>query len=213
MRTSVFKDEHRTEASDMRGTERFALLLLRSAKLLADGVEQLCIVRDVSSRGVNLRIFHRLPPATDWRLETAAGDLIAMHHVWERDGEAGFHFDEPIDVSAFVAAKCPFSKRPVRLRVHHPATLFRGGQELQAVIHDISRQGARIETATRLAVGQTVQLKARGLPDFEATVRWRREPCYGLVFARLMTLEELAQRCARLSRPISTEWRNKAPRS
>lgn len=185
------------DAAELRVAPRFALLL-RSAKLIADGREYLCIVRDVSQTGVKLRLFHELPKAAMLVLETTSGERYPMHMVWEAKGEAGFRFLQPIDIDAFITESGAYPRRPLRLRVHHAAKLHTGGETVPATILDISRQGARIETATRLAIGQKLRIEARELPQFEATVCWRREPAYGLVFTQLMAVEELAQRAARM---------------
>lgn len=185
--------------ADLRGAPRFALML-RSAKMIADGTEYLCIIRDVSETGVKLRLFHAAPRAAVLMIETASGQHYPMQLVWEANGEAGFRFTRPIDVDAFVSESGPYPKRPLRLRVHHSAKVRMGKDELTATILDISRQGARITIGTRLAIGQKFWLEARELPVFEATVCWRREPEYGLVFSQLMGLEELAQRAERMDR-------------
>jgi hypothetical protein len=175
--------------------------MLRSAKLIADGTEFLCIIRDVSETGVKLRLFHPAPHAAILMIETASGHHYPMQLVWEAKGEAGFRFLRPIDVDAFVSESGPYPKRPLRLRVHHPACVRWGKESHEATILDISRQGARISIPIKLALGQKFCLDARELPLFEATVCWRREPEYGLVFTQVMGLEELAQRAERMDRP------------
>jgi hypothetical protein len=202
MQDIVQSQAHQADASpsvaDLRGAPRFALML-RSAKLLADGAEYLCIIRDVSETGVKLRLFHAAPRAEVLLIETASGQHYPMQLVWEANGEAGFRFQQPIDVDAFVKESGPYPKRPLRLRVHHPAKVrTMNDTVMTATILDISRQGARLNIPTRLAIGQKFWLEARELPLFEATVCWRREPEYGVVFSQLMGLEELAQRAERM---------------
>ncbi|MET1756950.1 PilZ domain-containing protein [Novosphingobium sp. RD2P27] len=195
--------ESRNEAigtgAEMRGAPRFTLML-RSAKLIADSTEYLCIIRDVSETGIKLRLFHQLPDAGTLMIETPGGQRYPMQLVWAVSNEAGFRFDYRIDVDTFVSQGSPYPKRPLRLRVHHPACVKIGAESLPATILDISRQGARIESETRLAIGQRFCLEARELPLFEATVCWRRVPEYGLAFAQVMGLDELAQRAARMNR-------------
>lgn len=189
--------------ADLRGAPRFALML-RSAKLIADDSEYLCIIRDVSETGLKLRLFHPVPHAASLMVETANGQHYPIQVVWESKSEAGFRFVTPIDVDAFVSESGPFPKRPLRLRVHHPAELRIGKESHRAMILDISRQGARIAIHTKLAIGQKFCLEARELPLFEGTVCWRREPEYGVVFSQVMGLEELAQRAERMDRADPT---------
>jgi len=183
--------------SELRQQPRFALLL-RQAKLIGNGREYLCIVRDVSATGVKLRLFHPLPEGNDFALEMTTGQRFPAIRVWEQEGEAGFQFDPPIDLVRFIAEAGPFPKRPVRLSVDHPATIHFGGQDHPAMIRDLSRQGAGIETEQMLAIGQKLRLSASQLPSFDATVCWRRHPAYGLVFDQLLSLEQLALRTSRM---------------
>lgn len=178
---------------EQRVQPRFALLL-RSAKLVSSRGEFLCIVRDVSESGAKVRLFHPVLDDEDLWLEIATGERFAVEKVWEKEGEAGIRFVDTIDVMRFVAEAGPFPKRPVRIRTNHPATLSYAGNSATAMICDLSRQGARIETAQRLAIGQTLRIEGDHLPEFEATVCWRRHPAYGLVFRQLMSMEELALR-------------------
>jgi hypothetical protein len=158
----------------------------------------LCIVRDVSETGVKLRLFHTLTGERRLSLEGASGERIAMEMVWEHNGEAGFRFDRPIDVMRFIAEAGPYPKRAIRLDVDHPARITVAGAVVDARLHNLSRQGARIETDFHLAIGQQLRIVADELPEFEATVCWRDQPAYGLVFRQLMSLEDLALRAFRM---------------
>ncbi|WP_260925697.1 PilZ domain-containing protein [Novosphingobium sp. 9] len=200
----VYPAEVAPSGAELRERPRFALLL-RSAKLIGDQGEFLCIVRDVSESGVRLKLFNDLSRMTGLSLEMATGDLFALDMVWARDGEAGFRFLDPIDVQRFIGEGGPYPKRPIRLRLRHPARLMIAGEPHAAMIVDLSRQGAGVETQRHLAIGQRMRLEAEGLPPFDATVCWRRHPGYGLVFTQLMSLEELAERSARVQAMSFTE--------
>lgn len=178
---------------EKRVQPRFALLL-RSAKLVGPRGEFLCIVRDVSESGAKLRLFHPVVDNDNLSLEIATGERFTVEKVWEREGEAGVRFVDTIDVMRFVSEGGPFPKRPVRMRMNHAATLHYAGNSTAATICDLSRQGAKIESSERLAIGQTLRIEGDRLPEFEATVCWRRHPAYGLVFRQLMSMEELALR-------------------
>lgn len=169
-------------------------LLLRSAKLIGPSGEFLCIVCDVSKSGARLRLFHPVVDDEGLLLETANGQRFAVEKVWERESEAGIRFTDVVDIMEFIAEVGPFPKRPVRIRLNRPALLRYAGNAVVATIHDLSRQGAKIETSQRLAIGQTLRLEGEQLPSFDATVRWRRHPSYGLVFHQLMSMQEFASR-------------------
>lgn len=178
---------------EQRASPRFALLL-RAAKLIGREGEYLCIVRDVSETGVKLRLFHPLATERRLALESAAGDRLGVEKVWEQGGEAGFRFDLPIDVQRFIAEAGPYPKRPIRIGVEQVARVTIMGETSVVRLRDLSRQGAGIETDRHLAIGQYLRIEAEDMPEFEATVCWRKHPAYGLVFRQLMSLEELAVR-------------------
>ncbi|MGE0284318.1 MAG: PilZ domain-containing protein, partial [Rhizobiaceae bacterium] len=118
--------EQRTQAAtaneNLRGAQRFTLLI-RTAKLVCESGEFLCVIRDVSETGLRLKLFHHLPQDRHLALELANGEVYFVEKVWERDGHAGFRFAAPIDVQGFIAEVSPFPRRQVRLRMHEAATV------------------------------------------------------------------------------------------
>lgn len=184
-------------ASDMRSAPRVALLL-RPAKIVSSKGEFVCILRDVSERGVRLRLFHALGDGDRFAIEVATGERLAMEPVWQQGAEAGFSFSVSIDVERFLADVCPFPRRPLRLSIAHPARITVGGALADARLLNISRQGAKIETDFHLSIGQPLRIDASEFPDCEATVLWRDQRTYGVVFRRIMSLEELALRAFRI---------------
>lgn len=182
---------------ELRSAPRFTLLI-RSAKLTCEAGEYLCIIRDVSASGVRLRIFHTLPPVQTFQLELASGERFEIERVWEAKDHAGFRFADWIDVKDFIAEASPYPKRALRLRVEFPATIDVDGGAAQALVRDLSREGARIETTMPLAIRQKVKLSARGLPPIIGNVCWRSSAAYGLVFQQVFTFEELAKLAAQL---------------
>jgi len=184
--------------SDLRAAPRFSLLI-RSAKLVYETGEYMCIVRDVSASGVRLRLFHELPAEVMVTLELATGETFPIERVWEHADHAGFRFSDPIDVHRFIAEAGPYPKRPLRLRLELPAKLTcPGGEPFEATIRDLSREGARLDTPELLAIGQKVKIETKGLPPLTAIVCWRSQPAYGLSFQQTFTFEELARIAARL---------------
>lgn len=174
-------------------------MLIRAAKLIYGGGEYLCVMRDVSSGEIKLRLFHPLPVGDEpFELELANGDRHAMVRLWERDGHAGFRFLERVSVAELVNENGPFGKRPLRLRMKLPATITINGDEYPALVLDLSQQGARIETPAYLALDQQIRVAIQGLPEIWAKVRWRNLPAVGLVFETTFKLDELARLTAAL---------------
>jgi hypothetical protein len=190
-------DTSQLSLEELRSAPRFTLLI-RSAKLIGETGEYLCVIRDVSASGVRLRIFHPLPPGDTFQLELSAGDRFDVERVWEGKDHAGFRFADWIDVHGFIAEASPYPKRALRLRVDFPAMITTDGAGASAAVRDLSREGARIETELPLAIRQKVKLTAQGLPPIMATVCWRSTGAYGLVFQQCFTFEELARLAVKL---------------
>jgi hypothetical protein len=179
-----------------RTAERFTLML-RVAKLVSSHGEYPCVIRDVSATGVRLRLFHALPAERHLALFLGNGECYFIENVWDQANgpgcEAGFRFSAPIDVRAFMTESSKHAKRQVRLGITLPATLSIREFSAPVVIRDISQQGARIDSDRPLALDQHVRLKAHGLPEIFASVRWKGGAGHGLVFQQCFRLDELAQ--------------------
>ena len=176
---------------NLREAPRFSLII-RSAKLVTESGEYLCVVRDISATGARLRLFHEPPPERHVFLELANGDRHVMERVWANDGHAGFRIAQPIDVNTFLVEPSPYPKRPIRLRLQRPSVLIVGGVKHPAKLLDLSQKGARITAECHLAVSQQISLDIAGLGSIPAKVRWRRENLYGVVLERTFKLDELA---------------------
>lgn len=176
---------------DMRDAPRFSLVM-RTAKLLCESGEYVCVVRDISATGTKLRLFHECPPDTHLLLELANGNRYPLERVWREGDHAGFRFATPIEVSEFVEETSPYPRRPLRLRLPRSSLVTADGRDLRAMLINISQQGACIEASGELPVKQQVRLEVPGLPLRFGHVCWRRKYTHGLVFQRSFRLDELA---------------------
>lgn len=184
-----------------RAAERFTLML-RVAKLVSSHGEYPCVIRDVSTTGVRVRMFHDLPAEKRLALMLGNGECFFVENMWERDREAGFRFSSPIDVAAFMQETSAYPKRQVRLALELPATLSIREFSSPILIRDISQQGAKLESERSLAEGQRCRLKAHHLPEIFASVLWRKGATYGVVFQRSFRLDELAALIWALREPV-----------
>jgi hypothetical protein len=180
-----------TAAEDPRDAPRFSLII-RSAKLVSESGEYLCVVRDISATGCKLRLFHAPPPEKHVFLELANGDRYAVERMWAADGHAGYRIAQAIDVNDFVVEPSPYPKRPIRLRLERMGRVIAGMSISPATLRDLSQKGGRIDAHCHLAVDQQVRLEVEGLRQVYAKVRWRRQNTYGLVFDTTFRLDELA---------------------
>ena len=178
--------------TELRAAPRSSLMC-RTAKLLCESGEYVCIVRDVSATGARIRLFHDAPPDQHLFLELANGDRYAMERVWQQGDQLGFRFSCTIDVDRFIAEPSPYPRRPIRLRLQSPADVIVDGVISPAVLLDLSQQGARIEAGRKFALEQKLWLSLDGLPRRFGCVRWREGYSHGLVLQQSLKLDELAQ--------------------
>jgi len=67
--------------ANQRGAPRFALMI-RAARLILDGHDHLCVIRDVSATGMKIRLFHSLPPHRTLAIGLGNGECHAAEAVW-----------------------------------------------------------------------------------------------------------------------------------
>lgn len=175
----------------LRGAKRFSLLI-RTAKLVCDAGEFLCVVRDVSETGVRLKLFHPLPAPLRLALELANGEVYFIEKVWESGDHAGFRFSAPIEVEDFIAEPGNHPRKAVRLRLSAPARLDAGALVDTVTITSLSQHGAGFESRQHMAVGERIKLSSPGLPPLIGTVAWRSSPGYGMVFQSYFGIADLA---------------------
>ena len=185
---------------EQRANERIRLLL-RAGKLRTPAGEFLCILRDVSDRGVKVRMFHPVPADHGLELELGSGEHFRIGLVWQRGDYAGFRFiDGPIAVQRLIEDASQLPRRHLRLRLGRPVTVLLecAGLMLPAQLSDLSQHGAAVVLERRLAIGQPVRIEAPLLPGLHARICWRRGRLHGVVFQAGFRLEALAELAAQL---------------
>jgi hypothetical protein len=187
--------------ADLRGAPRFTLLL-RVAKLVVDGREQFCVIRDASATGLKVRLFGPLAPHGALAVELANGDRHDAQCVWTAGDHAGLRFLAPIALERLIdEARDAGPRRQVRLRITLGGMLHSGGEAVPVAICDISQQGAALDSEKWLMLNELVKIETEVLPPVFAKVRWRDHPRYGVIFEQTFQLEDLARRCAGLPAP------------
>ena len=185
---------------DQRKAKRFTLLL-RVGKLRTAAGEFLCVLRDVSDRGVKVRLFNQIPTDELCELELSGGETFRVLRVWQKSDHAGFRFaDGPIAIGRLIEEAGSFPKRSIRLRLHRPIPILLAvdGLAVPAQLCDISQHGAALALDRRLAIGCQVRIEGLHLPVLHARVRWRRAGLHGLVFQEGFRFDALAQLAVRI---------------
>lgn len=198
-------DTRTVATTDSRSEPRYTLLI-RAAKLVTSHGEFVCVLRDVSEHGVSVKLFHALPHGNPIELHMPGGGVYEIRPVWNEDNEAGFEFVNPVDVSRLINEAGEFPKRGLRLGLVFPAKVASLSGSYEAVVENLSQQGARFECENRFAIDQTLRLEglddSAALRDIRAKVRWRRDHQYGVVFDNTLSLRDFARLAARIQCPV-----------
>lgn len=188
-----------TGDADQRTAQRYTLLI-RAAKLVTPVGEFLCVIRDASESGISVRTFHTLPDCGELTIELQNGDRYPAERVWEEQDRAGFRFTREADIQRIIESPSRFSKRSIRLTLEAPAQIACLMGKVDAVIHNISQQGANISSPVRFPLDQQVKISAWGLRETNARVRWRNGDLFGLAFEDTYQFGELARIARMLQR-------------
>ncbi|MEM6474766.1 MAG: PilZ domain-containing protein [Pseudomonadota bacterium] len=190
--------------ADQRAAPRFTLLI-KAARLVAAQGEFVCVIRDISETGISVRLFHACPSGDSFELQMPNGGSYEIQRVWARGQEAGFTFAKPLNVEKLINEAGEYPKRGLRLGVCFPISINSLTYSGEAIVENLSQQGARFECEERLAIQQNLRIKGgEGAEEFRevrAKVRWRRDSQYGVVFEDTLSLGDFARLAARLQAP------------
>ncbi len=178
--------------SERRSAPRFSLVM-RTAKLISQSGEYVCIVRDVSETGVKLRLFHPAPPDQFLFLALANGRIHPLQFVWQEENHAGYRFTATIDVEEFIDEPSSFGQREVHLSLDRQVTLEASGRSLTGRLVNISQQGACVELRESVPIRKAVTFVMDGAAKRTGHICWRRGPAHGLVFQDTMSLNQFAE--------------------
>lgn len=180
-------------------------LLIRVAKIISTQGEFVCVVRDASEQGVSIRHFHALPRCGQLELEMPTGNRYSVEQVWAEGEETGFTFVESVDLDDFVREAGDHPKRALRLGIQFPVRLSTLSQSSEAIVENLSQQGAKLDSGLHFALDQNLRIEgfdgAEAFGEVRAKVRWRRDQQCGVVFDDTMTLRQFARLAAQLQAP------------
>lgn len=202
--TRAVEEAETQSGADQRGAQRYTSMI-RAAKLVCAQGEFVCVIRDVSRTGISVKTFHALPENHAMSLELQNGDTFELVLVRHDDNQASFRFKTPITLERLLKEDWNFPKRQLRLGILIPVQLMTLAGRSEAIISNLSQQGARLESETLFAIDQKVTIQTPTLPDIRATIRWRRDANYGCVFETNFALKEFAHLAATLQCPMLME--------
>lgn len=193
---------------DPQADQRFAerhMSLLRVAKLLSGGSEELCVIKNISSNGAMIRTYGQHKPGEQAAIELDGGRIISGRIVWAEGAHAGIALDEsvaPCEIMGRRPAGAPtsFTPRAPRLKIAVSGNIRSETDDQSVEVKDISQGGAKIGIGDLAAVGDTVVLNIKGFGLRKGRVCWNDGETSGVAFNTPIALHDLAlwaaQKCA-----------------
>ncbi|MEM7779589.1 MAG: PilZ domain-containing protein [Pseudomonadota bacterium] len=179
-----------------------AAMVLRRAKMVCQSGEYLCLIRDVSEKGIGLGFLHDVPPEPRTLLQLANDLTFPIERMWTGQRQAGYRFASSISLDDFLTDNSPRKVRPIRLNIPGIVRLRDGRKRADGRLIDISCEGAKIATPAELRSGALMSFELDGLPPQLAQVRWSKKGRYGLKFQQPVETEEMAL-CAMHLQPFT----------
>ena len=181
---------------ERRKEKRFTLILRVGVLEQMDKVS-LCLVKNISSTGVQIKFYTHPIVGNEATIRVADEPSVKGHVVWIKGDVAGLSFDEELDAARVLRVRQklgPNRRRSVpRVSVNASATLRTGGRTRHATICDISSLGARIRTSSNLAEGDRAVISFAELPPISAFVRWCDGNEVGLAFETPIPMQVIAR--------------------
>lgn len=182
-------------SAERRGHRR-SVTLLRIGKIVVDGAEHACMVRDLSEAGAGI--------ACDRALSAGQAVTLAMRGLsptparvrWYDGKFGGVQFDGVQDLQVILGVSLRRDAdvpRERRLRLETRVMLKAGGRRFAMVAADISAGGMKLKGACDLAVGTAVEVRLDAVRDvLDGALCWRQGDLVGIRFARVLNQEQMA---------------------
>jgi hypothetical protein len=172
-------------------------MVLRVGLLESDGNATFCLLRNISAKGVQLKLYGPLRVGAAASLRVGDEDDLAGCVTWVRNGMAGIQFRTSLKPDALLKVRqkmAPNRRRSSpRISTHVRATLTADGLTSVARLRDISTSGAKIRTRTPISTGSSVVVGLPRLPSFRAYVRWSDGLEAGVVFQQPIPIQVLVR--------------------
>ena len=184
------------ELADRRIQERHTLVL-RVGLLEIGGKASFCLLKNISSKGVQVKLYSPVHDGTEVCLRVGDEDAMQGRVAWVRDGNAGITFEKGLDPATLLRVRQMISpdRRRSSPRIHAPAraTLRTGGRTYPAELCDISTSGAKIRTKKPVETEGVAVLVLRNMPGLRTYVRWTDGQYCGLAFESPIPIQIIAE--------------------
>lgn len=190
--TTISLSKTPPQSTDRRSGQRY-MSVLQAGKIMTDTLQELCLIRNISSRGVMAEIFAPIETDTPVEIEFKAGAVVRGTVRWVQEGRAGIEFNEHIDVHEVLAPHTGrMAPRAPRLNIDSMARIVIGDVREKLQVYDISQGGVKVESGMFLEPGLDVVVEIEGLPVRASVVRWVGGQHAGISFNRVMPLDQVA---------------------
>lgn len=191
--TSISLDAEPPSPSDRRDGKRH-LTLFRVGAMTIDGRRELCLIKNISSGGMQIRPYCALSQDASLVIELKTGMAVPGKVSWIEGASAGIEFDEPVDVLD-VLAPADSGPRPrmPRVQIDCYATVRDGAATHRLRVCDVSQGGVKLQGDLTPDPSSDLAVTLPGLPAQAAALRWTSDGYIGLTFNKLLALPELVE--------------------
>jgi hypothetical protein len=191
--TSISLGDELPSPGDRRDGKRH-LTLFRVGAMTIDGRRELCLIKNISSGGMQIRPYCALAEGVSLIIELKTGMAVPGKVSWIEGANAGIEFDEPVDVLDVLAPSDsgPRPRMP-RVQIDCYATVRDGAAVHRLRVCDVSQGGVKLEGAVALDPSSDIAVTLPGLATQAAALRWTGDGYLGLTFNKLLALPELVE--------------------
>ncbi|MEN3747499.1 PilZ domain-containing protein [Sphingomonas sp. HF-S3] len=159
---------------------------LDSAWLVHGETRHHCLVRKLGAAGATLQLLAPVAAGDRFALHIDSGPLLDGAIGWADAGEAGFLFDQRIDIVGALArnlAGLPADRRSVpRVELDQAVSVRRDARVQFARARDLSQAGVGLQLGFELFEDEAVEVAFDGLRPVPGRVRWVRQGHAGIAF-------------------------------
>jgi len=191
---------------DRRAQARYKLVL-RAGIIEQEGRSSFCLLKNISSRGVQLKTYAQPLVGSRALLRIADMAPVSGRLIWATNGVAGLRFDTDLDATALLRVKRRISdngRRAVpRMTIDGSASVRACGKIFAATVCDISSLGARLRCRSPMVPGERAMIEFRNLPPIEAYVRWADGAEVGIAFQTAIPMKIISHWISACTRVIA----------